>query len=212
MNQQEKNRKTLTDAIRRLPTQEAPKGLWEQIRTDLDSEIPPEQNRQVLQQAVHDLPQRQAPDQVWKKIERILDGRKSRSRIIPAAVSVAAALALIFSVWILWPEFPEESVTPIAETESPFAMPTEASLNEWQHVREQEEERVFACLDQANESPQTDSLANRYQQISTSLDSLAILLQQPEVHDATLGRFQRLESSRKQILARIEQLCGDAQP
>lgn len=202
MKQKDKNHKTLSDAIKRLPNHEAPADLWDRIELKMTDSHSSELNRPVLQEAISELPESKAPRSVWQSIERALDGKTNRSWIKPA-MGMAATFLLLWAAWIGLPGL--EYIPPIAETEGTIIVPSAATLTEWQETKEAEEARVFACLDSTEQYPTVDSLATRYQEIVLSLDSLTLLLQAPTPHAATTGRFKQLELNRKKILAKIEQ-------
>ncbi|MDP5171192.1 MAG: hypothetical protein NWR72_13185 [Bacteroidia bacterium] len=205
MNYSENNHKTLRDAIKKLPAHQAPADLWDRLAHKLDEQQGGEQGRESLSNAISALPVHPAPASVWRRVEQALDGRKQYGWVRPA-IGMAAAVGITFALWLTLPTL--EIKPSLAESEFVLEVPSEASLTEWEQARELEETRVFTCVDSAAHSPQLDSLTQKYLSISLSLDSLAHILQSPEPHDATLGRFNRLEMSRKQTLARIEtQAC-----
>lgn len=202
MKQKDKNHKTLSDAIKRLPVHEAPADLWDRIELKMTESHSSELNRPVLQEAISELQDKKAPGSVWKSIERALDGKTSRPWFKPA-IGMAATFLLLWAAWISLPVL--EYVPPIAEAEVTVIVPSAATLTEWQETKEAEEARVFACMDSAISLPVVDSMRTRYQEIVLSLDSLTILLQEPTPHSATTGRFKQLELTRKRLLAKIEQ-------
>lgn len=204
---QEKNHKTLSDAIKGMKQHQAPADLWGRIEQKLEENSDKELNRDSLKEAIGQLPESQAPDKAWKKIERTLDGSPSRSWIAPA-IGLAATVTLLFVTWLSLPAL--EYIAPIAETESTIEVPTAATLTAWQSSREEEEAKVFACFDSLSSTVKSDSLIMRYEDIVLSLDSLASFLQEPAPHKSTTGRFQRLELARKRTLAKLEQIgCLD---
>ncbi len=210
MNDQEYNRETLRRSIRQLPQHEAPADAWERLEAKLAEQNDQEKGRESLLAAIGQLPVYSAPTSIWEKIESSLHGK------LPGAASgwklalrTAAVLALLGALWVGWPSL-SPNILPIAETESTIATPDQASLNEWESTKEADELRVFACLDSAQEVEGIASLIRQYEVINLSLDSLALLLSGEDVHEATGGRFLRLEQRRKQVLARIEQqACQD---
>ncbi len=202
MKQKDKNHKTLSDAIKRLPTHEAPADLWERIELKMTESHSSELNRPVLQEAISELQDKKAPGSVWQSIERALDGKTNRSWIKPA-IGMAATFLILWVARISLPAL--EYVPPIAEAEVTVIVPSAATLTEWQETKEAEEARVFACMDSTISLPVVDSMRTRYQEIVLSLDSLTILLQEPTPHSATTGRFRQLELTRKKLLAKIEQ-------
>lgn len=205
---QEKNHKTLRNAIHGMNSHQAPADLWERISQKLEENSDKELNRDRLREAIGQLQEQKAPAGAWKKIERSLDGLPSRGWILPA-IGMAATFTLLFVVWLSLPG--PELIAPIAETESAIEVPTSANLPAWQSSRSMEEARVFACVDRLPLSWSGDSLMRRYENIVRSLDSLALILHQPNPHKSTSGRFQRLELARKRTLAKLEQIsCADS--
>ncbi len=202
MKQRDKNHKTLSDAIKRLPDHEAPADLWNHIEQKLTDSSDSERNRPALKEAISGLPETKAPGSIWNSIERALDGKNRRVWLKPA-IGIAATFLILWTAWIGLPGL--EYVPPIAETEGTVVVPSAATLTEWQETKEAEEARVFACLDSTQLFPTVDSLATRYQEIVLALDSLTLLLKEPTPHAATTGRFKQLELSRKRTLAKIEQ-------
>lgn len=202
MKQTDKNHKTLRDAIKRLPDHEAPADLWNRIEQKMTEPHSSELNRPVLQEALSALPDRKAPGSVWQSIERALDGKTRRPWLTPA-IGMAATFLLLWAIWTGLPGL--EYIAPIAEIETTVIVPSAATLTEWQENKEAEEARVFSCLDSMEVAPAVDSLTTRYSEIVQALDSLTFLLQEPEPHAATTGRFKQLEISRKRTLAKIEQ-------
>lgn len=202
MKQKDKNYKTLRDAIKGLPDHEAPADLWDRIEQKIPESHPHELNRPVLKEAIAELGEQEAPRSVWTSIERALDGKHKRSWLRPA-IGAAATFLILWAAWISFPGL--EYVPPIAETESDIIVPSAATLTEWQEHKEAEEARVFACVESADSLPRIDSLTIRYREVVQALDSLTFLLQEPNPHAATTGRFKQLELTRKQTLAKIEQ-------
>lgn len=204
---QEKNHKTLSDAIKGMKQHQAPADLWGRISQKLEENSSKELNRDRLREAVGQLQETEAPKGAWKKIERTLDGQPSRSWLAPV-IGLAATVTLLFVTWLSLPGL--EYIPPIAETESTIEVPTAATLTTWQSSREEEEAKVFACFDSTSASVKSDSLIVRYDEIVLSLDSLATFLQEPDPHKSTTGRFQRLELARKKTLAKLELIgCRD---
>lgn len=108
MKDTEHNRKTLEEALSRLPLHEPPAGLWTQI----ESELAREKKERGLQDALEKLPSYSPPPAVWEAIESGLEPR-ARVRLRRLAWPAAAAGIAILLSFFLFDPFGEESPQPV---------------------------------------------------------------------------------------------------
>ncbi len=115
MDNKDKNKKNLDDAIRRLPMYEPKDDLWDKINEHLELNTPESQ----LNHAIAGLPTYDAPDFIWNKIESELEDNivsvktaKIR-RISWIQVAAACFIVAIMAVSIQW-QFRTEDL-PVSE-------------------------------------------------------------------------------------------------
>jgi hypothetical protein len=132
---EERNRPTLDQALRQLPTYEAPFDLWERIEEDLEQ-------AQRYDDALADLPVYQAPKSVWEAIEQDLAQKKRLRTRWLRPLSAAAAVLLLFTAgwYLLREQDPPEQVqisyrTEIAKSSSTAAFQLPAEDAEFQEVQ-----------------------------------------------------------------------------
>ncbi len=107
MNDTEHNRKTLKEALNRLPQHEPPAGLWTQI----ESELSREEQERALQDALEKLPAYSPPPAVWEAIESGLEP-KALARLHRLAWPAVAASIAILVAFFLFNPFVEAGLHP----------------------------------------------------------------------------------------------------
>ena len=89
---EEKNKKSLDDAIRNLPQYKPPADLWSAINEGMEES----ESATVLQKAISELPSYSPPDKVWENIVQALPNKTKKTAIVRRMqwLQVAAACLL----------------------------------------------------------------------------------------------------------------------
>ncbi len=124
---EERNRTSLEEALKRLPTYQPGKELWMQLSAVLPidehiEKVPPltapsavwdkideelmynesEKNRLSLKEAIALLPLYQAPEYLWNSLRKTLDQRAGKVRVLPMNRKSWSRVAAIAAVWVLF--------------------------------------------------------------------------------------------------------------
>ena len=158
MNYAEQNRKTLNEALARLPQYSPPDSLWGQIEFELGHE----ENERALQDALDRLPSYSPPGSVWEAIETGLAQPQQAHRfrlrrlLWPAAASVAAIVA-----WFLFFPSGDAGLHPV------YSYTTErASLELYGNDWDSDDQAMKTVVEQFSRDP----LAKRQQEYGRILE------------------------------------------
>lgn len=137
----EKNRKTLQDALNRMKQYQADDEIWDQLEDRLEQPASSEENRKSLNQAINDLPRYQAPIWLWSKLEQRLDRSTKWAKSRPWIAAAAVVTILLLGTWTAIPsgEVPGELPSPRASERSAPAAPQlvpAQSLNQGEDLKE----------------------------------------------------------------------------
>lgn len=144
MSNREHNRKTLEEALGRLPSCRPPEGLWGRI----ESELVREENEEPLRSALEQLPAYSPPSSVWEAVEAGLEreGRPPRIRRLAWLAAAASVAALV--AWVVFYLSAEPGIKPVYTYETEEAAPG-MFANNW----DADEAALRAVVEQFSRDP-----------------------------------------------------------
>ncbi|MCB0582808.1 MAG: hypothetical protein KDD10_26250 [Phaeodactylibacter sp.] len=119
MSYHEHNRKTLEEALGRLPSYRPPESLWGRI----ESELAREENEKPLRHALEQLPAYSPPPSVWETVEAGLDRGERQPRIRRLAWLAAAASVAALVAWAVFYLPAEPGIKPVYTYETEEVAP-----------------------------------------------------------------------------------------
>jgi hypothetical protein len=203
MDMKEKNKSTLQDALRNLPSHEPEEQVWNRIQHHLGKHENP------LQEAIQQLPKYDPPATVWEAIETKLEQPGSKIRRLFPVYRVAAAAVLLIAAVAAWFLLPKDIAT-TAQLSHRVEM-VDASLlqRDWK-----EDEADFEVVDQLCgqypficSNPDMLVLKEELKELTEAKESLENALGTYGTNPDLIGQIAEIELERtallKQLLDRI---------
>ncbi len=164
----EKNKDTLSSALRQMPLYEPKDSLWDQIARELNWE---ERRIDTLQRALKNLPQHEPPKRVWRSIEKALktpaQGRQ-RTFLLWSKVAAIGLLVLTAAFWV----FRQNSNGLVESSQFTYNYSTEQVSNQLIQANWNEDEESFAEIEQLLKKLEPESLSEEIVQLKQELQEL----------------------------------------